>query len=65
MSTIFTDDFAYQEVDFEIGEPSLGHAGRELCMSSGDKEIRVVLTDEQLGELANLIAMEGIERGAA
>ena len=66
MSTIFTDDFAYHEIDIEIGDPVIGQQGRELCMSAGDhKEIRVMLTDGQLAELADAIETAGIRPGGA
>ena len=60
MTTIFTDDFSYEEIDIEIGQPSIGHKGRELILTTNSaREFRVNLSDEQLESLAEALSFSG------
>lgn len=60
MTTIFTDDFSYSEVDVELGDPSCGYAGRELIFSTDNaREFRLMLNDEQLKTLALILELNG------
>lgn len=63
MSTIFTDDFAHSDdVEISIGDPRIGYRGRELCITANDtREVRIVLTDEQLVRLSEQIELAGID----
>lgn len=58
MTTIFTDDFCFTDLDISIGDPSMGYKGRDLIFTSEDREIRVRLLDEQLQALADVLFME-------
>lgn len=60
MTTIFTDDFAYSEVDISIGESAIGHTGRELIIESFDGcEFRVTLNDSRFNQLADQLLLAG------
>lgn len=60
MTTIFTDDFSYENTDISLGDPHLGRKGRELIFTTAsDREFRVNLSDDQLKELADVLLLNG------
>lgn len=60
MTTIFTDDFAYADLDITLASHRLGYKGRELVLTTDDnREFRVVLSDKQLTLLADALEMNG------
>ena len=65
MATIFTEIFAYSDIDIEIGDQLIGYKGRELIFSKNESdEIRVTLSDEQLQELADVLQIKGFCQAA-
>ncbi len=60
MTTIFSDNFAYENVEIDLDDASIGYKGRCLILTTrSEREFRVTLTDEQLNDLADVLHLNG------
>ena len=65
MTTIFTDDFAYEQTEITVGDEPLGEKGQELIFATeSEREFRIKLSTEQMHELADALLLAGFEQKA-